>query len=153
GADPRNAAGGCAAGGFAAAGAAGRDDAPRLPAGARAPQRGARPDEPGAAGAVLPGRGELDLLRREVADRAEPQRRRRRRTCPRPGPARVESAMSLSERWSAALAELRARGRHRELTAPAGIDFTSNDYLGYAGARAAPRGLAAADLPRSGMAS
>ena len=43
--------------------------------------------------------------------------------------------MSLSQRWSAALRELRALGRHRTLTAPAGVDFTSNDYLGYGSGR------------------
>lgn len=61
--------------------------------------------------------------------------------------------MSLSERWSAALAELRAGGRHRELAAPAGVDFTSNDYLGYAGARGASRWFDDPVRPRSGMAS
>ena len=43
--------------------------------------------------------------------------------------------MSLSQRWSAALRELRALGRHRTLTPPAGADFTSNDYLGYGSGR------------------
>jgi 8-amino-7-oxononanoate synthase len=39
--------------------------------------------------------------------------------------------MTLSDRWSAILEELRQQGRYRTLTAPAGIDFSSNDYLGY----------------------
>jgi 8-amino-7-oxononanoate synthase len=40
--------------------------------------------------------------------------------------------MSLQERWSATLDELRSQGRYRSFRLPAGIDFTSNDYLGYA---------------------
>ncbi len=40
--------------------------------------------------------------------------------------------MSLFGRWSAALEELRGQSRYRMLRQPAGIDFTSNDYLGYA---------------------
>jgi 7-keto-8-aminopelargonate synthetase-like enzyme len=43
--------------------------------------------------------------------------------------------MSLIDRWSTALEELRKQGRYRELGLPVGIDFTSNDYLGYAGSR------------------
>jgi 8-amino-7-oxononanoate synthase len=43
--------------------------------------------------------------------------------------------MSLAERWSATLDELRGQSRYRSLRVAAGIDFTSNDYLGYAGAR------------------
>jgi 8-amino-7-oxononanoate synthase len=39
---------------------------------------------------------------------------------------------SLDERWRRELDELRAIGRYRELRPPAGHDFTSNDYLGYA---------------------
>lgn len=64
--------------------------------------------------------------------------------------------MTLSERWSQHLAELRAQGRYRTLSAPAGIDLSSNDYLGY-GAR--PRASAASAcgnewaFSRSGLAS
>ncbi len=39
--------------------------------------------------------------------------------------------MSLTDRWRAALDELRGQGRYRSLRLPAGHDFTSNDYLGY----------------------
>ena len=39
--------------------------------------------------------------------------------------------MSLTDRWSGELHELQKQGRYRSLRAPAGIDFTSNDYLGY----------------------
>jgi 8-amino-7-oxononanoate synthase len=39
--------------------------------------------------------------------------------------------MTLEERWSHELAELRAQGRYRKLSAPFGIDLSSNDYLGY----------------------
>ncbi len=61
--------------------------------------------------------------------------------------------MSLPQRWAAALEELRALGRRRELIAPAGLDFTSNDYLGYATGCLAPAPARAALLPRSGTAS
>ncbi len=40
--------------------------------------------------------------------------------------------MSLDARWRAHLDALRRAGRHRQLAPPAGIDFSSNDYLGYA---------------------
>lgn len=40
--------------------------------------------------------------------------------------------MSLFGRWSTALDELRKQNRYRTLRTPVGIDFTSNDYLGYA---------------------
>ena len=40
--------------------------------------------------------------------------------------------MSLDARWAEILCRLRDEGRHRELTPPRGIDFSSNDYLGYA---------------------
>jgi 8-amino-7-oxononanoate synthase len=43
--------------------------------------------------------------------------------------------MSLSDRWNSILETLRAQGRHRVLKAPAGIDFCSNDYLGYSSGR------------------
>lgn len=39
--------------------------------------------------------------------------------------------MSLRERWESALEELRSQGRYRSFRLPDGIDFTSNDYLGY----------------------
>ncbi|MDB5308390.1 MAG: 8-amino-7-oxononanoate synthase [Gemmataceae bacterium] len=43
--------------------------------------------------------------------------------------------MSLSGRWSGVLGELRGQGRYRSFRLPAGVDFTSNDYLGYGGGR------------------
>jgi 8-amino-7-oxononanoate synthase len=43
--------------------------------------------------------------------------------------------MSLSKRWSVMLRKLRAQDRHRELAAPSGVDFSSNDYLGYGAGR------------------
>ncbi len=60
--------------------------------------------------------------------------------------------MTLSDRWSAFLEEVRRQGRYRTLTQPAGIDFASNDYLGY-GRGSGLRGEAARELPRSGLAS
>jgi 8-amino-7-oxononanoate synthase len=39
--------------------------------------------------------------------------------------------MTLFTRWSGVLDDLRERGRYRTLRSPAGIDLTSNDYLGY----------------------
>jgi 8-amino-7-oxononanoate synthase len=56
--------------------------------------------------------------------------------------------MSLLDRWRHQLAELREAGRLRTLTPAVGIDFSSNDYLGY-GKRAWPPH----DLSRSGAAS
>jgi 7-keto-8-aminopelargonate synthetase-like enzyme len=56
--------------------------------------------------------------------------------------------VTLARRWSAALDDLRARDRFRSLSRPRGVDFTSNDYLGYGHAAAA-----VTDLPRSGLAS
>jgi 8-amino-7-oxononanoate synthase len=41
--------------------------------------------------------------------------------------------MSLFARWAADLRRLADSGRYRTLRQPAGLDFTSNDYLGYAG--------------------
>jgi len=41
--------------------------------------------------------------------------------------------MSLSARWTEVLDGLRGQGRYRSLRPPVGIDFTSNDYLGYRG--------------------
>jgi 8-amino-7-oxononanoate synthase len=40
--------------------------------------------------------------------------------------------MSLFSRWTETLDALKAQGRFRALKPPRGIDFTSNDYLGYA---------------------
>ncbi len=40
--------------------------------------------------------------------------------------------MSLIHRWTQTLYELHTQGRIRKLKLPSGIDFTSNDYLGYA---------------------
>jgi len=57
--------------------------------------------------------------------------------------------MNLFDRWSTALDQLRAQGRFRQFALPAGVDFTSNDYLGYATRSNPP----ADDLPRSGAAS
>ncbi len=58
--------------------------------------------------------------------------------------------MTLAGRWTAALDDLRGKGRYRAFRPPAGIDFTSNDYLGY-GPRCQP--AVTPDLPRSGMSS
>jgi 8-amino-7-oxononanoate synthase len=43
--------------------------------------------------------------------------------------------MSLNGRWSAVLDDLRTQNRFRVLRVAAGIDFTSNDYLGYGAGR------------------
>jgi 8-amino-7-oxononanoate synthase len=59
--------------------------------------------------------------------------------------------VSLPPRWAAQLDDLRARGRYRTLSAPAGVDFTSNDYLGYG--RRAVQLTEDCHLARSGMAS
>lgn len=56
--------------------------------------------------------------------------------------------MSLESRWRSELERLRAEGRYRQLAPPTGIDFSSNDYLGY-GKRAWP----AVAGERSGTAS
>jgi 8-amino-7-oxononanoate synthase len=61
--------------------------------------------------------------------------------------------MNLPERWAAILNDLRRQGRYRTLSPPRGVDFSSNDYLGYAGGRRAPETHASAPLARSGMAS
>jgi 8-amino-7-oxononanoate synthase len=58
--------------------------------------------------------------------------------------------MKLTDRWSAVLDQLRRQGGYRELRLPAGVDLTSNDYLGFGGARASSAGPG---LPRSGMGS
>jgi 8-amino-7-oxononanoate synthase len=60
----------------------------------------------------------------------------------------------LWQRWDRRLGELEAQGRLRELSPPAGVDFSSNDYLGYgSGRRAVFAHDAKRDLGRSGMAS
>jgi 8-amino-7-oxononanoate synthase len=58
--------------------------------------------------------------------------------------------MSLFARWADDLRRLRDEGRYRSLRPPAGHDFTSNDYLGYAS-----RGQVVSHcmLPASGAAS
>ena len=43
--------------------------------------------------------------------------------------------MTLFARWTEALGSLTAQGRFRALRPPHGIDFTSNDYLGYGNGR------------------
>ena len=58
--------------------------------------------------------------------------------------------MTLAGRWTAALDDLRGKGRYRSFRAPAGVDFTSNDYLGY-GPQCQP--AVTPDLPRTGMSS
>ena len=56
--------------------------------------------------------------------------------------------MDLFERWRTGLDELDRQARRRTLTSPVGVDFSSNDYLGYgSGNCLSPR------LPRSGLAS
>jgi 8-amino-7-oxononanoate synthase len=57
--------------------------------------------------------------------------------------------MTLFDRWTTVLDQLRAQERFRQFALPTGIDFTSNDYLGYA---AVPNTVAA-ELSRSGTAS
>src|SRR5260370_39985252 len=39
--------------------------------------------------------------------------------------------MTLAERWDEFLDQLRELGRYRRLSLPRGIDFSSNDYLGF----------------------
>ncbi len=62
--------------------------------------------------------------------------------------------MTLFDRWKTVLEDLRAECRYRNLDEAKGVDFSSNDYLGF-GAEAFP--IISADgessLPRSGMAS
>jgi 8-amino-7-oxononanoate synthase len=59
--------------------------------------------------------------------------------------------MSLFDRWSETLVGLKAQGRFRSLRCPRGIDFTSNDYLGYGNGRLPID--ASADLGTTGIAS
>lgn len=56
--------------------------------------------------------------------------------------------MPLSERWRQSLNDLRSLGRYRVLRLAQGVDFTSNDYLGYAQIAWPDSGLS-----RSGAAS
>ncbi len=58
--------------------------------------------------------------------------------------------MNLKQRWLSQLEALRGEGRLRDLQNPSGVDFSSNDYLGYA---ALPCESAAPELSRSGSAS
>jgi 7-keto-8-aminopelargonate synthetase-like enzyme len=48
--------------------------------------------------------------------------------------------MSLFGRWAGVLDDLRGQGRYRSFRLPAGVDFTSNDYLGYGSGRPASGG-------------
>ena len=57
--------------------------------------------------------------------------------------------MSLIERWTSTLDQLREQGRFRQFALSAGIDFTSNDYLGYAQSTATSEST----LSRSGTSS
>jgi 8-amino-7-oxononanoate synthase len=57
--------------------------------------------------------------------------------------------MSLADRWTTTLDQLRDQGRLRQFGLPAGVDFTSNDYLGYVSLPP----TVADELPRSGTAS
>jgi 8-amino-7-oxononanoate synthase len=59
--------------------------------------------------------------------------------------------MSLFDRWTRVLGDLRDQGRYRSFRLPAGIDFTSNDYLGYG--TSSPSPSTAEGLPLSGMSS
>lgn len=59
--------------------------------------------------------------------------------------------MTLFTRWTESLEQLRSQGRFREFRLPAGIDLTSNDYLGYGHGRLGL--LTNGTLPQSGMAS
>jgi 8-amino-7-oxononanoate synthase len=59
--------------------------------------------------------------------------------------------MTLLARWSEALETLTAHGRLRALRSPGGIDFTSNDYLGYGNGRLKPPEKTS--LPTTGLAS
>jgi 8-amino-7-oxononanoate synthase len=61
--------------------------------------------------------------------------------------------MGLIDRWTTTLQSLKAQDRYRQLQYAHGVDFTSNDYLGYGQGRC-PLALAAAqDWPVTGMAS
>jgi 8-amino-7-oxononanoate synthase len=59
--------------------------------------------------------------------------------------------MTLFDRWTTALDQLREQGRYRRFALAQGIDFTSNDYLGYGSGRGPV--VAESKLPHTGMAS
>jgi 8-amino-7-oxononanoate synthase len=59
--------------------------------------------------------------------------------------------MTLSARWTESLEGLKAQGRFRVLRPPQGIDFTSNDYLGYGNGRLST--LHHTELATTGLAS
>jgi 8-amino-7-oxononanoate synthase len=61
--------------------------------------------------------------------------------------------MNLEERWAGQLRGLREENRYRQLRLPAGVDFTSNDYLGYCGGRRAAPSPSELSDAHSGMAS
>ncbi|MFO0804258.1 MAG: 8-amino-7-oxononanoate synthase [Gemmataceae bacterium] len=61
--------------------------------------------------------------------------------------------MTLFDRWTATLDELRGQGRYREFRLPQGIDFTSNDYLGYGSSPSGGREPPVFPELRSGIAS
>ena len=63
-----------------------------------------------------------------------------------------EHVMNLFDRWSSELDRLTQENRRRVLQAPAGIDFSSNDYLGYS-KRPVRAGSVSDGLSRSGTAS
>lgn len=56
--------------------------------------------------------------------------------------------MTVFDRWRVELDRLKGEGRYRALMAPAGIDFSSNDYLGYS-----KRAWTDSAFARSGTAS
>lgn len=60
--------------------------------------------------------------------------------------------MTLAGRWQTALDGLRHEGRFRELSLPRGVDFSSNDYLGYGAGRLSV-GPSEVALSHSGTAS
>jgi 8-amino-7-oxononanoate synthase len=59
--------------------------------------------------------------------------------------------MSLFARWTESLEGLKAQGRFRFLSSSQGIDFTSNDYLGYGNSKIPSHYITG--LPRTGLAS
>lgn len=64
--------------------------------------------------------------------------------------------MGLFERWAATMDDLRGQDRFRSFARPRGIDFTSNDYLGYGNGRVVEGFVPSepdASLARSGLSS
>src|SRR5258707_1001976 len=61
--------------------------------------------------------------------------------------------MSLFDRWTATLDELRGQGRYRSFRLPQGIDFASNDYLGYGATWEGESPAEPSELSRSGISS